>query len=43
MIKQVPKLIHLRESNQLMLIVEDENYTLEFYDNDIDPKNKTKT
>ena len=43
MIKQVPKLIHLRESNQLMLIVEDENYTLEFYDSDIDAKNKTKT
>ena len=42
MIKQVPKIIQLRELNQLILIIEHENYTLEFYNSNIDLENKTK-
>ena len=31
------------EKIRIPILKEDENYTLEFYDSDIDPKNKTKT
>ena len=42
MIKKVPKIIQLRELNQLLLIIEHENYTLEFYNSNLDLENEIK-